>query len=221
MPDPSLLATALAATVVGFSASGHCFLMCGPLACAAVPGQPTRLGPVLGYQGGRLLAYGLLGGLLGVVGAGASHLLQRSLAPVTPWILALTLLAAALDLGPRVPRIRGLAQILRSLARLAQKFSPRTRAFLIGASTALIPCGLLYGVFAASITAASFRGGALALGAFGLGAIPALLLAQLSAGRLLRSEGRLAQVARRAIPALAALVIAARAMLVHLGPACH
>jgi len=221
MPDPSLLVSTLAATVVGFSASGHCFLMCGPLACAAVPGQPARLGPILGYQGGRLLAYGLVGGLLGLLGAGASHVLQRSLAPAIPWILVLTLLAAAFDLGHRLPRVGRLTQILRNLAQYSQNFSPPARALLIGALTPLIPCGLLYGVFAASVAASSFGGGALALGAFGLGAIPALLLAQLPARRLLAGEGPYARVARRALPGLAALVIAARALLVHLGPACH
>lgn len=221
MADPLLLSTAGAAVVVGFSSSLHCFLMCGPLACAASAGGARRPGPVLGYHLGRLAAYGLVGGLLGTLGGGAALLLRRSLLPVAPWILVATLLVAALDLGTRLPAIPALAQTLRWAAGWTQGLPGTARATAFGALTPLLPCGLLYGAFAASLAAGSFAAGALALSAFGAGAVPALILSQLPAGALLRGQGRGARWARRAIPALAAVLVAARALFSEVGQVCH
>lgn len=221
MSDPLLLSTAGAAAVVGFSSSLHCFLMCGPLACAAAGAGPARAGPVLGYQLGRLGGYALVGGLLGALGGGAMRLIQVRLLPFAPWILVATLLLAALDLGSRLRPVPGLAQMLRRAARWTQSLPGTARASALGALTPLLPCGLLYGAFAASLAAGSFGAGALALSAFGAGAIPALVVSQLPAGGLLRAEAPGARWARRAIPALAAVVIAARALLVDPARVCH
>ncbi|MGZ6162735.1 MAG: sulfite exporter TauE/SafE family protein [Myxococcaceae bacterium] len=221
MADPLLMSTAVAAAVVGFSSSLHCFLMCGPLACAAATSGPGRVAPVVGYQLGRLGRYALVGGLLGTLGGGATLLLQRSLLPIAPWILVATLLVAALDLGSRLPAIPGLAQTMRRAAGWTQKLPRTARATALGALTPLIPCGLLWGAFAASLAAGSFFGGAIALSAFGAGAVPALALSQLPGGAVLRGQGRGARWARRAIPALAAVVVAARAHFLAVSQACH
>ena len=217
------LATALAALVVGFSSSVHCFVMCGPLACAVTPGAGPRWAPVVGYQGARLASYALLGGLLGTLGAGVGRVLSVDLAPLAPWLLVATLLAAAFDLRSRMPAVPLLAQIVRRAGLAAQAFPPIARAVALGGITPLLPCGLLYGAFAASVAAGSFAGGSLALGAFGAGAVPALLLAQLPARKLFGGAGRFNLVARRVVPALAALVVAYRAIVVQAasGHACH
>lgn len=221
------LATALAALVVGFSSSVHCFVMCGPLACAVTPGAGPRWAPVLGYQGARLVSYALLGGLLGTLGAGVGRVLAVDLAPIAPWLLVATLLATALDLRSRMPALPLVAQIVRRAGLAAQVFPPTARAAALGGLTPLLPCGLLYGAFAASVAAGSFAGGAVVLGAFGAGAVPALLLAQLPARRLFGGAGRFNLVARRLVPALAAGVVAYRAIVVQaasaagVGHACH
>jgi hypothetical protein len=215
------MSTAVAAAVVGFSSSLHCFLMCGPLACAAATSGPGRVAPVVGYQLGRLGGYALVGGLLGTLGGGAAFFLKTSLLPIAPWILVATLLVAALDLGSRFPAIPGLAQTMRRAARWTQRLPRTARATALGALTPLLPCGLLWGAFAASLAAGSFGGGAVALSAFGAGAVPALALSQLPGSALLRGHGTGARWARRAIPALAAVVVAARALLLHPSQACH
>jgi hypothetical protein len=152
--------------------------------------------------------------------------LSVDLAPIAPWLLVATLLATALDLRSRMPSIPLFAQIVRRAGLAAQAFPPNARAVALGGITPLLPCGLLYGAFAASVAAGSFAGGALALGAFGAGAVPALLLAQLPARRLFGGTGRFTLVARRVVPALAALVVAYRAIVVQAasaagGHACH
>jgi sulfite exporter TauE/SafE len=225
--DSPALSTAAAALVVGFSSSVHCFVMCGPLACAVTPGAGRRWAPVVGYQGARLAAYALVGGLLGTLGSGVGRVLSVDLAPIAPWFLVATLLATALDLRSRMPAIPLFAQIVRRAGFAAQGFPPIARAVALGGITPLLPCGLLYGAFAASVAAGSFGGGALALGAFGAGAVPALLLAQLPARQLFGGTGRLTQVARRVVPAVAAVAVAYRAIMVQAasaaggGHSCH
>jgi uncharacterized protein len=215
------LATAAAAVVVGFSASFHCFVMCGPLACAScAAAEGPRWMRICAYQGARVLSYALVGGLLGALGAGVGLLLTVQLAQIAPWLLVVTLLASALDLGQRLPPIRGLTQFVRRAGSVAQRFPPVARAFTLGAITPLLPCGLLYGVFAASVATGTFAGGALALGAFGLGAIPALLVAQVPS-RLTAGTGRVSLFARRALPVIAATFIAYRALFVHPAAHCH
>jgi len=221
MADPLLVSTAGAALAVGFSSSLHCFLMCGPLACAASASDSAGAGPVVGYHLGRLVGYGLAGGALGALGGGAALVLRTSLLPLAPWILVATLLLSALDPGRRLGSLPGVAQALRTAAGWAQMLPRTLRAAAMGALTPLLPCGLLYGAFVASLAAGSFGAGALALLAFGAGALPALLVSQLGLGGLLRGEGRGVRWARRAIPALAAAVVAARALLLHPAQVCH
>lgn len=210
-----------ATSVVGFLASLHCFAMCGPLACAA-GSQSSKARAILAYQGARLAAYALVGGLLGAVGEGVGSALSIHLAAFVPWILAATLIAAALNLGGRLAPIPGLLGVFRRVGLFAQRLPGTSRALLLGAITPLLPCGLLYGMFATSVATASFVGGALALGAFGLGAIPALLVAQVAGARLLLAGSGPALLARRAIPAVAAMVLVYRALHAGAGhPTCH
>ena len=220
-----VLAGASAAFVVGLTGSVHCLLMCGPLACAAVPGVAgDRRRAVAAYQVGRVSAYGALGAALGALGGGVTAALAVSARPYLPWVMAAALVASALELGKRLRPLPGLARAASALARLGAKVSPTARAAAIGAATPLLPCGLLYGVFAAALTAGSASGGALVLGSFSLGAIPALLGAQVGAGRgLLRSRWA-GVVLQRALPLAAAAVLVYRAIMdpgAGGAPRCH
>jgi hypothetical protein len=143
------------------------------------------------------------------------------LAPIAPWLLVVALLASAFELGKRVPAIPGLTQIVRKLGLAAQSMPPTMRAIAIGGLTPLLPCGFLYALFATSAATGSFASGALLMGAFSLGAIPALLAAQLQLRTLLSRGGLLALSLRRGVPALAAAVVAYRAIFIHAGHACH
>jgi hypothetical protein len=91
----------------------------------------------------------------------------------------------------------------------------------VGAITPLLPCGLLYGVFAAAFAAGSFGGGALLLGAFAAGGAPALLLAQLPGGLMRKLRGTPALIIQKAVPLVAAAVITYRALMTSSGHSCH
>src|SRR5262249_22530689 len=148
------------------------------------------------------------------------------LSSVLPWMLVAALLASVFDLGKRIAPVPGLANVVRTASRWSASLPPWARASVIGGVTPLLPCGLLYGVFAAAFTCASFGGGALLLGAFALGGAPALLGTQLAV-RVRAATGPCARLRRhplalqKALPLIAAAVIAFRAIQVARGHACH
>ncbi len=223
-PQPVVVVGALGALVVGLTGSVHCLLMCGPLACASLPGVPgpERRRAVLAYQGARLGAYALVGGALGALGGGVTRALAVSAQPYLPWVMAAALVASALELGKRMRPLPGLARVAGTLSRVGAKFSSAGRAGAMGAVTPLLPCGLLYGVFAAALASGSFVGGGLILGAFALGGLPALLGAQLQAGLWKRRPGMAAFLLQRAVPLVAAAVLIYRAVNTASGrPSCH
>lgn len=212
--EPMLaFAGSASALVAGATGSLHCALMCGPLACAGLPTSgPDRRRAAAAWHLGRIVAYTLVGLLLGALGRGVSQGLMVSVQPVLPWVMALGLVITALDLAKHVRPLPGVASLSRALARTGAPLSPPARSFLLGAATPFLPCGLLYGLFLAAIATGSAWGGAAVLGAFSLGALPALGAVQLGARRLSLSP-RMALVARRVVPLLAAVMLVARALM--------
>src|SRR4051812_44674049 len=103
IPAGDAASALVAAAVVGVTSSAHCFLMCGPLACAASP--RGELEAAAGYHLGRLAAYTLVGGLAGLVGGGVASVLAISVRPFLPWVMAAVLVGGALGFVKRVGRI--------------------------------------------------------------------------------------------------------------------
>jgi len=84
--------------------------------------------------------------------------------------------------------------------RFAARRRPATRAALLGAATALLPCGWLYAFVVAAAGSGSAARGALVLLAFFLGTVPLLLLVAVGARRL-------AEPLRRLTPAAGAVAL--------------
>ena len=201
-----LLAAGTSAFVTGATGSVHC-----PLACGGM-GRERTVGSVAGWHVGRITAYVLMGALLGAVGRGLSATLVSSVQRVLPWMMAAGLLIAAFDLSKRVGPVPFLGRGAKALVRLAGQVDPTMRSFLLGLATPLLPCGLLYGLFLAAVASASALSGGLLLGAFALGALPAVLTVQLGMQRVTVSP-RVSFVLRRVVPMAAAVVLVARALL--------
>lgn len=204
------------ALVAGLASSVHCFAMCGPLACAGCTkavGRQERLKAMLSWQLSRVLAYGLVGSVLGFVGVHATFGVIASPSWL-PWLVALFLVSSALGLGEKLPAIPGSARIMRLAARGAARLSPTVRAGAMGALIPLIPCGVLYGVLFASFASGSWlRGGVLAA-SFALGGIPSLALAQSQTAWIQRLSPCPALFLRRGLPLLAAAMVVYRAVVV-------
>lgn len=164
---------ALAAAVLG---TPHCVGMCGGLASA---GSRSAQG-ALAWHAGRLGTYAGLGALAGAFG----HLV-----PGPAWlpnlVAAVLLVVFAGGLAGLWPPIHG---TIPGLSRFAGRLLARgdlPATFLFGATTGLLPCGLLYSALAVPVAAADPLTGALAMLVFGAGTLPGLAAATFAVRRLI------------------------------------
>ena len=218
----TLFTSVLIASLAG---SPHCVGMCGPLVAMAMrnkEGGKTGAMGHLGYHGGRLLSYVLLGLAAGALGGALNlggsllgfqkvaltasaffliafglHQLLKFWAPARRWL-------------PKRKQGQGpglLSRLYFALNRRLGSFKPATRASALGLLSALLPCGWLYAFAAVAAGTGSAPLGALAMGAFWLGTVPLLGAFGLGIQKLL---GPL----ERHLPVATALVLVATGLLV-------
>jgi hypothetical protein len=179
-----------AAIIVGLLGSSHCLGMCGGIVAAlnmgvtdGPAGKPQSLLVYqLSYNGGRISSYLLVGLLAGWLGAG---LVQIGISPVTGKLVAAAFMIA---LGLYLANWwRGLAmleklghKLWRHIQPLGKRLFPiqtPLQAYLLGLLWGWLPCGLVYAVVAWSLTTGNAYDGAMLMLGFGLGTLPAMLIA--------------------------------------------
>lgn len=220
------LPAAAAGASLALVSSVHCAAMCGPIALAARVRSGAHAS--LGYYVGRLVTYTVLGGLAGGFGR------VLTLAPWARWAeaaLALTLATALLHAGwalVRPARAKSAGVIAlgtkprRSLAGLVLA-RVADDPLLLGAATALLPCGALFSALTASALLGSAGAGAIAMAAFaGITGLAVVGVAQL--GALQGFDARLRRAVGVALIA-GALVVGLRSSVAFSSgdapPACH
>ncbi len=175
----------------------HCVPMCGGFVLAQTADRMARLpaarlcewhrmraGVLLPYHLGRLTTYVGLGAVAGLGGGALVRL------PWLGWLSGVLLVLAALlfllqavrRLSPRLARrLPGLEHAPAGWNHLLAWFTrglDRTGlggGYLLGIALGFLPCGLLYAALAAAAASASPGLGALAMLAFGIGTVPALI----------------------------------------------
>jgi sulfite exporter TauE/SafE len=192
------------ALVAGLVTSLHCAGMCGPLACALMPGARDAADPhtvATAYHVTRLVGYTVLGALAGGLGRLPLALVGGDVLGYLPWLLVVFFVAVAFRADRRLPQLPLLGRAYAGLlARLRQGSRLRAAAAL-GLATPLLPCGPLYFLLSLALLSGSALHGAETLLAFGLGTVPLLWFAQanyhwlrqrLSPRVLARAQGLLA-----------------------------
>jgi sulfite exporter TauE/SafE len=208
----AVIDTSAAAFLAGLVTSVHCVGMCGPLSCswAVKPGEGFARNTAL-YHGGRLLAYSLAGALAGAMGVMPLRWVQSGAGLVLPWLMVLAFVLVGIGVDRYLPKPGFLSKPLRWLQLRAFQLRPPLRAGLLGLATPLLPCGPLYVMLGLAMANGSAVRGAEFAGAFGLGTLPLLWIAQ---GQLHWLGGRLSPVvmrrAQRGLALLAAVVMAWR-----------
>jgi sulfite exporter TauE/SafE len=180
----------LAALTLGFLGSFHCVGMCGPIALALPVDHSHPAKRILGtlsYNLGRILTYGAMGALFGLLGKGFV------MAGYQQWLSIGLGVAILVDvLWPKSfststpllqPLYKVVAIIKQTLGGLFRKKSMESLLF-IGLLNGLLPCGLVYMGVAGAIATGSPMQGALFMMAFGLGTAPAMLSATLLSGSI-------------------------------------
>ena len=193
MTGPDVVAgggLALALTTGLLGGFGHCIGMCGPivgaLGLAAPPGTPVPrlLRPQLAYHLGRITTYALVGGAMGLGGsfvnlAGGMAGFQDAVAVIAGVLMvALGLGAAGASGWVRQAEGRVAGRVLRTVRGiLGVGGGAEGRAYPLGLAMGFLPCGLSYSAFAGAAATGGLVPGLLFALLFGLGTLPALLLA--------------------------------------------
>jgi len=176
-PDDATMTQSLlpGALALGFLGSAHCAAMCGGFA-------RTGSGSLAALHAGRIGSYALAGALVGAAGgAPAAVLASPAFHALAFGIACAILFATGLRVGGFVPAAplrtgsRGFERVAGSIARRIGPPSTAPRRFLLGVLWGWAPCGLVYAALALALVAGSAGEGALAMVAFGLGTVPALL----------------------------------------------
>ena len=189
--------TFITAVLIGLLGSSHCIGMCGGIV-GALNGGISQFGKSSGanllpyhlaYNLGRISSYTLVGLLAGFVG---STLMELGISPLIGSLVAAGFMIA---LGLYLTDLwRGLVWFERAgsylwkyLQPIGQKLLPVSslpKALLLGLIWGWLPCGMVYAAVGWSLTTGNAIQGAWLMFGFGLGTLPALLLAGASLQRL-------------------------------------
>jgi sulfite exporter TauE/SafE len=197
--------------------------MCGPVAAASAGGR--RSGS-LSYVGGRVVSYTLLGSLAGGLGKVVT---QSSWARPIELLVSLSLATFLLLSGVRqlLPRRERLIPLGKSARRtwtgrvLAQVAD---EPLLLGAATALLPCGALFAALSAAATLGTSLRGALLMATFALLTGGVLFGVRGLSAKLAATNGMSQRGLLAAVLLIGAVVTAARPVSLLTGSAqlpCH
>ncbi|MDG1571120.1 sulfite exporter TauE/SafE family protein [Robiginitalea sp. M366] len=201
-----MIATAF---ILGLMGSLHCIGMCGPIAFMLPLDRerPVARYAQLGlYHVGRLLAYGAIGLIFGLVGRGLYLFgFQQYLSIGVGLIMILSVVVPSHWFSRwqlTRPAYRLVGRLRNALGNQLKQRGPDT--FLtLGLLNGLLPCGLVYMALIGAMALASAPEGAAYMMLFGAGTIPLMSAAALL-GKLLK--GRWAPLLRRTIPVLVVLI---------------
>ncbi len=173
----------LTAILLGFMGSLHCIGMCGPIAfmLPVERNNPIKkFGQILLYHTGRLLAYGLIGLLFGLLGKGLYVFgLQQKLSVGIGVLMIVIVLIPTRTLANynlSKPVYRWISKVKTRLGKELQKKTADT--FLtIGILNGFLPCGLVYMAVFGAIAMGDIAKGSVFMILFGMGTIPLMTTA--------------------------------------------
>jgi sulfite exporter TauE/SafE/copper chaperone CopZ len=176
--------------VVGLLTSLHCIAMCGGIVLSqgikrnepdgsaqpvsASPDLKARLLPSLLYNGGRVVSYTIIGGIVGALGSLFS--LSTTLKGVMPIIAGAFMLFLGVRMLGIFPWLSRLKVRFPGLGGQKMRSAASGRGpFVVGLLNGLMPCGPLQTMQVYALGTGSFIAGALSMFLFSLGTVPLLL----------------------------------------------
>ncbi|MGB0372870.1 MAG: sulfite exporter TauE/SafE family protein [Opitutales bacterium] len=214
--DVDSLSNGFAAVVAGLIASPHCLLMCGPLSCSMLGGpkvseEQAFVGRAL-YHTARVISYGIIGAISGLLGYTLARSLAWDIAQVFPWFVVGFLAFFAAGIHRKLPKPVWLTRFAMQATQKTKDKNAWVRGTALGIVTPLLPCGPLYAVFwLAMLSGSPVYGLEIGVG-FGIGTIALLWVGQSQFQKLRTKLGQnWVSHLQRGVAAFAALVIAMRA----------
>lgn len=193
----------LSAIILGLMGSLHCVGMCGPIAFMLPVDQSNnvkKFGQIFLYHSGRLMAYGIIGLVFGLLGKGLYVFgMQQNLSIAIGALMILVVLVPykifnRYNLSKPIYKI--ISKVKNRLGAALKKKSPDT--FLsIGFLNGFLPCGLVYMALFGAIAMGNAPEGGLYMMLFGLGTVPLMTTAIYFSGLL---KGGFRQKVQKLIP---------------------
>lgn len=144
--------------------------------------EGDRVRPQLMFHGGRLVAFFILGGVIGAIGSaftlntGASFVLS-----VLIGLIMLVLGVNLLDVFPWAKRLQpSMPQWITRHAHGVSRFNHTLTPVIVGVATFFLPCGFTQSMQIFTLSTGSFLTGGLTMLSFALGTLPVLALMSFS-----------------------------------------
>jgi len=199
----------LTALAIGFLGSLHCIGMCGPIAVALpLPGSNTLsfIAGRLLYNIGRVIAYGILGSVFGLLGSRIVLFgFQQGLSIALGLLIIIYVVSPTKwkhKLSAAAPAQKIIIPLKSSIGKLFQR-SSFSSLFIIGFLNGFLPCGFVYIGLAGAMAAGNAVSGMGVMVMFGIGTIPAMFAASVF-GKFINLNIR--RKLTKAFPALAILL---------------
>lgn len=193
--------------ILGLMGSLHCAGMCGPIALS-LPIQGNSLSKkVIGgslYNTGRVLMYGIMGLLFGLIGQGFVFIgFQQWISIVIGISMIASVIIPALFHTIHISFASSFSNLVRSHIQSFFTMRTKTGIFMLGAVNALLPCGFVYLAIAGSIGTGNAIIGMFFMILFGIGTLPMMLTISI-AGNLMSTKIRM--TIQKKIPILVIII---------------
>lgn len=192
---------------LGLASALHCASMCGGIASSLLflfkpEDKRSNLTVLAAMQGGRILAYTLAGGIVGLMGSAAfGFITPQNAYRVIQWAAAVSLMFIGLTIAGLMPAFAGIdSKIALVSEKLERILAPLRRRPVLGPMATgftwgISPCPMVYGALFSAALQGTFSGGAAWMLGFGAGTLPAIVasafgiraLSRLNKGALIRS----------------------------------
>ena len=172
------------AFTIGLFGSLHCVGMCGPIAMA-VGGQQRQFAwkNAMLYNIGRSITYGVLGGVVGLIGKGLFLAGFQKTMSIGIGVALLAIALFSINVESKILNIplfnRFMFSLKSWLGRLLNKRAMGA-SFSVGLLNGLLPCGLVYMAVVGALSTGNVLSGMGYMVLFGLGTFPMMLVTGLA-----------------------------------------
>lgn len=174
------------AFVIGIIASlSTCMAVVGGLVLsmsATFAKEGDKIRPQLMFHGGRIVAFFILGGVIGAIGS--AFTLNTSATFILSLIIGIVMLILGINLLDTFPWTKKLQpsmpKFIAKHAHGVSKMNHTLTPLLVGVATFFLPCGFTQSMQLYTLTTGSFLKGGLTMLSFALGTLPVLALVSFS-----------------------------------------
>jgi len=176
----------LSALLLGLMGAGHCLAMCGGIisslsVSSAADAERKNWHFILIYQIGRITSYTFFGAIAGWFGLQFNHISPLPILKILSGVLLIVMALYVSQFWMGLRYLENMGKLLwNKISPLTKHLLPitnKTSAFLLGSIWGWLPCGLVYTSLGYALSLGDTLSSASFMLIFGLGTLPATILA--------------------------------------------